>query len=405
MCARSGELLRPRGALLQRPQHAGIGQHVVAHAGECAQGGPLDDLLLAIEVDEDRAAHLARDQRGAFVAVLLDEARQVDRLAGLDGEAAIGGEEARHLGQVRGPRERTVVEIQEAALAARALAPEERQGHDVDRRSRIPRGTDRHLEQVELILASMPPAPQPVAKTLGAQEEEERRPAPGERAYVLARLVAVERARLRAIPPHGDAQPLEQGAVVVEVDAVRERREPQSRALQDGVEEEVVEPARVAHHVDDAAPPLELTQAVDGVRVEIEVGEEAALEGPEEQVAARGHGRQGIGARGQAQPRQQAVGRRRRRARRRDRRPPSAAAGAGVSEESREESAIAAESTERRGLEATRAVRGTRAATRAAGEGRRPRDSGPLTRAAGSLRTSCAGRSPAASRAPPGPAW
>ena len=51
-------------------------------------------------------------------------------------------------------------------------------------------------------------------------------------------------------------QQLEERAVVIETQTVGEARQAQPFAAEELVEEEVVEPARVAHHVDDGAAAL-----------------------------------------------------------------------------------------------------------------------------------------------------
>ena len=68
-------------------------------------------------------------------------------------------------------------------------------------------------------------------------------------------------------------------------------------AQEEPVEEEVVEPARVAHHVHDAAGGFQRAQPGDGGVVERDLAEETFREPTEEEVEARRHRRERIAQR------------------------------------------------------------------------------------------------------------
>jgi len=77
------------------------------------------------------------------------------------------------------------------------------------------------------------------------------------------------------------------------VDGVREAREPQTMSKEKGVEEEIVEAARVAHHVDDAAPSFECLQARNNRFIERKMLKETFGEEAEKEIEAFGHRRRG----------------------------------------------------------------------------------------------------------------
>jgi len=277
------------------------------HPGHRMHGGTLHHLFLAVQVEEQGAAHLADDGGGALRAPLVHEATQVDGVSDLDLQVAVVEEEARHLGQVRGARGGAVGEVQEAARVARPLAPEERQGHEEHRAVVVPHAAHDLGQEIQLAAAGAQgvAAPQePRAEPVAAQEQEERFARPHELVHVLpAELVLMGPLRgpaqqaAGAQAPQGDRDGPVERTVMVEGHAVGEAREPQPLATEEPVEQEVVEPARVAHHVDQRALGLEGAQALDGLGLQVQVTEEAAAEPAEEEVEAGRHRRVGIGER------------------------------------------------------------------------------------------------------------
>ena len=202
---------------------------------------------------------------------------------------------ATSLGRVGVPR----YEIQQAPLGARALAPEQRERHEVD--GLAPGGDARELgEELELALAAsrrLLRAPQQRRQPRGAQEQEQRLARTGDAPELsaLPSSAGSPRPRLRSARIKKAGTLRHQRRVVPVADAVREGREPQPLAREQRVEQEVVEAARVAHHVHDGAARLELAQLRDGRLVEVEVLEEAPREPAEEQVEARRHRARGVG--------------------------------------------------------------------------------------------------------------
>jgi hypothetical protein len=293
-----------RRDLLEHRLQARIAEHVLLHLVAGAQGGALDHLLLAVQEQQQAPPHLAHDGVPALVATLRDERRQVHRLAHLDAEIAVGGEEGGDLGEVRRPRGRAVGQVHEARLRTRALAPEQGQGHEEDGPALAPDSVDDLLEQVEIALALLHPAAAPAQARKGprgAQEQEHRLAGPRELPHPLPCLLqlaipaALPGAAAAAPASEPQTQTFEHGAVVVEVDAVAEARQAQTFAREERVEQEVVEPARVAHHVHDRASLLEGAQLGDGGVVQVEVPEVATCEPAEQQIEAGRHRRVGIG--------------------------------------------------------------------------------------------------------------
>jgi hypothetical protein len=131
------------------------------------------------------------------------------------------------------------------------------------------------------------------AETCCAQEEKARCVGPLQFARLPPRAVVFGFGRPEGLPER--AHGLQEGPVVEEADAVCEAREAQAFAQEECVEEEVVEPARVTHHVHDRAALLEALEPPDGRFVEPEMREEARREAAEEQVEARRHRRERIG--------------------------------------------------------------------------------------------------------------
>ncbi len=312
-----------RRAQLHRRSKPGIREHLAQHPPARPQRRPLDDLLLAVEVDQDRATDLARDARGRplgraadpslgdrrlaaerlagdvarvfagiDVGVFPGEGRDVDRVADLDREAPVREHETRDLREVRGTRQRAVVDVQEAVLRPRPLRPEEREGDEEDLVCPVlgHHRRDDLADQVELVLALPGLATaQERLQQLRAQEEERAAAFAHRRADRPAILAVLDLPRSPPCEPQRDRDQLEQRAVVVEADRVGEAREAQTMAKEEHVEEEVVEPARIAHHVDDAAAGLERLQALDHLGLEREMTEEASLEAAEDEVEAPRH--------------------------------------------------------------------------------------------------------------------
>ncbi|MBS1105398.1 MAG: hypothetical protein H6Q91_900 [Deltaproteobacteria bacterium] len=283
-------------AFLDRDAHARAREHGLLDFVARAQRGPLDNLLLAVQEDQDRAADLARDGVLTLGAPFLHEARQVDRIGDLDGEVVIVHEERGDLCEVRGSRGCAVGEVQEAPFGARSRSPEQRERNDRHGCRAVPRRAHRFREHVEIGSfdgRDVAPPEQPRGEPLGAQEHEQRRAA----LHLCANAVEVrfrERAAAAAQRAQAPDQRLPERLVVVEADAVGEGREAQSVAQEEPIEEEVVEPARVTHHVDDAAGGLERAQSRDGGLVEGDLSEEASREPAEEEIEARRHRRQRI---------------------------------------------------------------------------------------------------------------
>ena len=130
-------------ALLDRGAHARRREDHLLDLVARPQRRPFDDLLLAEQEDEDRAAHLAHDGRLALRAALLHEPGEIDRLGDLDREVVVVDEERTHLRDVGRPRRCAVGEIQEAALGARSRAPEQRDRHHRDGCLAVPRRAPR----------------------------------------------------------------------------------------------------------------------------------------------------------------------------------------------------------------------------------------------------------------------
>ena len=211
----------------------------------------------------------------ALGAALGDEARRSIGSPTLTREVAIGGEERRDLREVRGPRRRAVGEVQEAPLAARALAPEQRERHERARASRRP--TPRAPPPRAGRARSLPLRDARAARAASEPSRAVRRnrksdcPPRASCARTRSRSRSETAPRPRAQRAAAIAQRLEQRPVVVEADAVGEAREPQPLAQEQRVEQEVVEPARVAHHVDDAAARARARAAARPSLVEVEV--------------------------------------------------------------------------------------------------------------------------------------
>ena len=285
--------------LLDRRRHGARPHHDLLHAVARLQDRPLDHALGPVQEGEDRSADHARDLGRARVRARRREPGHVDRVAHLHVQAAVGGEERQHLRDVVGPRERAVGEVQEAPPRARALAPEQRERHHEHRTPRALRGAD-HLGQQVALLAPLIDAALPAAELRAearrAQEQEQRAALARQLAGVLARAHELDVLRHAARLARHRVQRVAQRPVVPEADAVGEARQAQSFAAEQRVEQEVVEPARIAHHVHDRALLFEVAQPCDGCVVEVEVAEVARREPAEEQVEARRHRAERIGA-------------------------------------------------------------------------------------------------------------
>ena len=277
-----------------RRAHPRVAEHFPQHAPTRPQRRTLDDLLLAIEMDQHRAPDLAREPLRVVFRVHQPIEADVDLVPDLDREAPVRGQEARDLREVRRSGQRTIIDVQEAVLRPRTLPPEEREGDDEDLTLRIDLAYLPHdlAEQLELVAPTLVlSAAQEGLQTLGAQEKEETVSRGDVLADDLAVLGVLDLPRPCALQAEHHRQQLVERPVVVEVDRVGEAREPQAVSQEERIEEKVVEPARVAHHVDDTAPGLEGFQALHDRLVELEVLEEAVREGAEEQVEARRHRR------------------------------------------------------------------------------------------------------------------
>ena len=292
--------LRRRALLLRALRddggHRRMREHDLLHAVARQEERPFDDALLAVEEEEDRAPHLAREGLRVLAAALGDERGEVDLLAEVDRELAVRDQEARDLREVGRPGRRAVGEVQHAPRRARPLAPEER---DRDEEDGLPGGRDVDDlgEQIALpphLLDRGLAAAHDLAEPLGAEEEEERAPGLDERARRAALAdvrVLGDRGGVGLAPAPPDAEPVDDRPVVPEADAVREAREPEPLAREQRVHEEVVEAARVPHHVHDGAARLEPAQVRLVLGIQRQVAEVAPREPAEEEVEARRHRR------------------------------------------------------------------------------------------------------------------
>src|SRR4029450_6529617 len=156
------------------------------------------------------------------------------------------------------------------------LAPEERERHQEYRPARALRRADHFGEQVAL-LAPLLDAPLPAlelrAQARGAQEQEQRAALARELATVLARAHELDVLGYAARLARQRAQRVAHRPVVPEPQPVGEARQPQPLAPEQRVEQEVVEPARIAHHVHDRALLLEPAEGLDRLVVGVEIGE------------------------------------------------------------------------------------------------------------------------------------
>jgi len=165
------------GALANCALNRVILDHDVLHPVQGLQRGAFDDLLLAIQVGQDRTPHGARNRLDTLVAASLDEGTQIDGIADLDEESAVGREEGGDLGQVRRSRLSAVEEVEEAATRPRPLPPEECEGNERNLAIRVPDRAHRLLEEIELagaLLGHSATGEQPAAQTGRAQEQEHR---------------------------------------------------------------------------------------------------------------------------------------------------------------------------------------------------------------------------------------
>ena len=286
---------------LDRGHDRGVAHHGFLDLVARPQRRPLDGAFLAGEELHDRAPELARGGELVRLFVLLDEGGDVERVSHLDRQVPIGQEERRHLREVGRPAGRAVVEVEEATLGPRTLAPEERQRDERHLAAFRGRGIDdlaQHLEFTPPVL-DRGLAPAHLGREPRGPQEEEHRLAGADGA--MGGLLRVPRILVATCLSEEAAtrQPVSETAqerlVVVEGQPVREGREPQPLASEQGVEQEVVEPARIAHDVHDGAALLERAKPRHGRVIEIEVREIAPREPAKEEVETQDHRRRGIG--------------------------------------------------------------------------------------------------------------
>ena len=279
-------------AFVNRLLDARVADHHLLNLVTRPQRRPLDHLLFAVQEGQDRAPHHACHGMFTLGAARVDERPQVDRVTDLDRKIAVGGEKRSHLGQVRGSGGSAVEEIQEAPARTRTLAPKDGQRNHVHRFLAVPDRAHHLFQEIELGPAlendlSPRADPQPG----GPQEEEERFAGPGQLAHVAERALWVSDGLDLAPGPEQSTDRVEDRSVVVETNSVGEAREPETVSQEQRIEEEVVEPARIAHHVYDRALRFERPKPLDGRIVQTEVPEEPPGERMHRQVVAARHRR------------------------------------------------------------------------------------------------------------------
>jgi len=235
-------------------------QHFAEHSPTRLERRAFDASFFAKEIDQDRTADLSCDTLPALLGRGLREGSDIDFLAHADRETSIGKEEASDLGEIRRSRDRAIVDIQEAVFGARPLSPENGQRHDEDFASvvALPNRTHHFPDQVEFIgsLATLAAA-EKALEALGPEKKEEAPPRVHLGGHGRAVFGVFDLARTAPAQSEHDRQDRGQGPVVVEVNRVRKTRQTQPMSKEERIEKEVVETARITHHVDDAAARFE----------------------------------------------------------------------------------------------------------------------------------------------------
>ena len=115
----------------------------------------------------------------------------------------------------------------------------------------------RAMPQVESVAAlATLPATEEGSKPLGSQEKEQILAGQHVGADDLSVFAVLDLPWARTLQTEHDPQELMKRPVVVEMNRIREARQLQPVTKKECVEEEVVEPTRIAHHIDDAAAIL-----------------------------------------------------------------------------------------------------------------------------------------------------
>ena len=124
----------------------------------------------------------------------------------------------------------------------------------------------------------------------GSQEEKEALPGHDEPPHLLLVFAVYDLPRSAPLTHEGLLDQVPDRTVVVEAQAIRVLRQPQPFTEKERVEEEVVQPARITHYIDDRALGLEIADPLHGLVAEIEVREEPRSEPANDQTEARQHG-------------------------------------------------------------------------------------------------------------------